>query len=322
MRFPWQFAIAAAVAVGAWAWRIPPLPRIATTRPALSPQEAEARLQVLEQRYGGPLLDHCRHRLWHTAARTTSVVVLLHGYTNCPHQFHQLGELLHSQGHAVLAARLPYHGQRNRQPTDLSRMTPAVLADYLGELLAIAHGLGTSVTILGFSFGGVLAGWIAQQRADVDHILLVSASLGVNAIRPEFRRLFARLRPLLPDKWHWWDPERREQKLGPPHGYVGFTLHGVATILRLGEGLIDSARWRKPQCARLTVVLNAADQVVDNQRVQLLAALWRRRGAPVELIELGVEQGLIHDFMDPLQPQQQVEKVYPQVIDWLAPRAT
>ncbi len=240
MRFPWQLAVAATVAAVAYVWRIPPLPQISQARPALTPQEAEARIQKLDSLYGGPLLDRCRHRIWQTPGRAASVVVLLHGYTNCPYQFHQLGELLHAQGHAVLAARLPYHGQINRQPTDLNRMTPDVLAHYLGELLAIAHGFGASVTVLGFSFGGVLAGWIAQQRADVDHTVLVSASLGLQAIRPELRRFFARLRPLLPDEWRWWDPERRAKRLGPPHGYVGFTMHGVATILRLGQGVIDS----------------------------------------------------------------------------------
>jgi hypothetical protein len=70
----------------------------------------------------------------------------------------------------------------------------------------------------------------------------------------------------------------------------------------------------------LTVVVNAADQVVDIGTAKELASLWRQQGADVDLIELGEEQGLIHDFMDPTQPKEQVAKVYPQVCEWLTAR--
>lgn len=319
MRLAWKVTAAAGLLAGGVAllWRAPRLPQIPQHPPAASPAEAEARLAALDGRDGGPLLDLCRPRLWRGQGQ--SVVVLLHGYTNCPHQFHQLGGLLRAQGHTVLAARLPYHGFIDRKAYGLSRMTSALLADYLGELLAIAHGLGESMTVLGFSFGGVLAGWIAQQRADVDHVVLVSPSLGLQGVRRGLRRPFARLRPLLPDTWRWWDPVLRERREFPPHGYLGFTLHGVATILRLGEGVLAAARHEPPQAKRLTMVINENDRVIDNAAARRLVAQWRQRGTEVDLVTLPADQGLVHDFMEPTRPEQQVAKVYPQVMTWLAP---
>ncbi|MGZ8494604.1 MAG: TSUP family transporter, partial [Candidatus Binatia bacterium] len=95
-------ASAAGALIGAAAllWRAPALPQIPRRTPAASFAEAEARLWELDAREGGEVGDLCRSRIWR--GRTDSVVVLLHGYTNCPHQYHQLGGLLRAQGHTVL----------------------------------------------------------------------------------------------------------------------------------------------------------------------------------------------------------------------------
>ena len=316
----WPLAVLSALGAGlvyGVGLHVPRLPEIPTVCPARDRREAEARLAAWEDAATAPTLPVCRSRIWGDE-RTQSVVVLLHGYTNCPHQFHQLARLLVADGHTVLAPRLPHHGQANRQPRDLGDMTPGVLAAFLGEALAVAHGLGEQITVLGFSFGGVLAGWAAQQRGDVDHAILASASLGVAAVRPWLRRPMTNVTTVLPDRVRWWDAERRDEKLGPPHGYVVYSMRGVGTMLGLGNGLLAVARRRRPATARITVAVNPCDTVVDNRTALALVAAWRARGAVVTEYSFPPTMNLIHDYMDPLQPEQQVDRVYPIMREWIA----
>lgn len=290
----------------------PPLPALPAPKPVTTPQEAEASLARLDEAEGGHLLPACQTRLWTPwVQRAPSCVVLLHGYTNCPNQFERLGRELHEDGHAVVAARLPYHGQVNRKPENLGKMSVENLAHCLGTVIDAAHGLGERVTLLGFSFGGVLAGWAAQRRADIDHAVLVSPSLGLQAVKPWLRPLYARLLPILPDRFLWWDPARRMEKLGPQHAYVGYSTRGVGVMLGLGGGLLNAARRAKPMAAQVSVVINPHDDVVDNGAAHALAQAWQRHDARTDLIHFPQHLRLIHDLMDPLQPNQQVDRVYP-----------
>ena len=67
-------------------------------------------------------------------------------------------------------------------------------------------------------------------------------------------------------------------RAGP--SYWGYPTRGVAVILRCGEGLLATARRHAPQGQRLTVVVNAADTVVDNRPALALAAAWQAHGRP------------------------------------------
>ena len=125
---------------------------------------------------------------------------------------------------------------------------------------------------------------------------------------------------VLPDRLRWWDAERREAKLGPPHGYVVYSLRGVGMMLGLGNGLLAAARRQRPATTRITVAVNPCDTIVDNRTVLALADVWRKHGVAVTNYEFAPELDLIHDYMDPLQPEQQVDRVYPIVRAWVAGR--
>ncbi len=313
MKKAWWFA---AGLLGGWAiqrgfFAFAPLPALPQPNPATTAHEAQARLTRLDEAEGSELLPVCRTQIWAQPAPAASCVVLLHGYTNCPHQYERLGRELHAEGHTVVAARLPYHGQPTRAPDNLGQMSVPDLSAFLGEVIDAAHGLGERVTLLGFSFGGVLAGWAAQCRADIDHAVLVSPSLGLLAVRPQLRPLYARLLPILPDRFLWWDPVRRLDKLGPKHAYAGYSTRGVGIILRLGGGLLKAARQAGPRAQRVSVVVNPHDDVADNNAARALARAWQEHDESVRLIHFPAHLRLIHDLMDPLQPGQQVERVYP-----------
>jgi carboxylesterase len=291
---------------------VPRLPQIPAPRPAHDRREAADRLAAWDAAAAEPVMPLCRSRIDGTG-RSGSVVLLLHGYTNCPHQFHQLAYQLVEDGHVVLTPRLPLHGYADRMPASLGALSPRRLAAFLGEMLDIAHGLGERTSVLGFSFGGVLAGWAAQQRCDVHHALLASPSLGLTGVHQWLRQPFANLMPLLPDRLHWWDGRRQAAKLGPPHAYVVYSMRGVGVVLELGNGLLTAARRDKPAAAAVTVALNPHDSVVDNRAAVALIDAWQKSGADVTRYDFPAELALTHDYMDPLQPRQQVDKVYPLV---------
>ena len=77
--------------------------------PALSYDEAVQRFEkygAQEDAVYGP----CASRLLTHGEKTDVVVVLIHGLTNCPKQFVDLGEEIYDRGANVLILRMPYHG--------------------------------------------------------------------------------------------------------------------------------------------------------------------------------------------------------------------
>jgi carboxylesterase len=71
------------------------------------------------------------------------------------------------------------------------------------------------------------------------------------------------------------------------------------------------ARHRPPAAREIWVVENPSDAVVDSHVSASLVARWRKQGACIHLHGFTAEDGLIHDLMDPMQPGQKVDIVYP-----------
>src|SRR5437660_4567140 len=143
-------------------------------RPEPGYDAAMARLDSTYARDGGDIRPECRTRLIPSGSRTDRVIVLLHGFTNCPKQFERLGEALAGRGYNVLIPRLPWHGEGNLMTTDLSRLTAEELVAAGEDAVDIAHGLGRHVTVVGLSWSAVLAAWLAQHRTDVDCAVLLA----------------------------------------------------------------------------------------------------------------------------------------------------
>lgn len=296
-------------------WR---LPRVTAPppQPAASPAEALARLQKLQAQDGPEINPLCRTQLLAQPAPARRVVMLYHGYTNCPHQYHQLAARLHAAGDMVLMPRLPLHGATNRVPRDLHRLTAQRVVDFVQATVDIAAGLAPELAVLGFSFGGVLAAWAAQHRPEVQRAVLVSPAFDLQPV-PN-RRLYAALLPRLPDQFVWWDPALKEEAAGPSHAYLGFSRRGVGHLLRLGLAVEQAARRRAPAAGSICLIVNPSDELLDNRAALALAARWKRHRAKVEVRRFAAEDQLMHDLMDPLQPLQQVDKVYPLVEQALA----
>jgi pimeloyl-ACP methyl ester carboxylesterase len=239
--------------------------------------------------------------------RTPAAVALLHGYTNSPHQWDLFGEKLHARGYNVLIPRAPEHGLRDPLTPRLAALTRAALLAYLDETLAILTGLGERVAVVGLSMGGMLAGWAAQTRPEVDFAMLVAPALGLRLIPARLTRPAARLALRRPNAFIWWDRALTVDTPRPITLYPRFSTHGLAEVLLLGQNLLKAARRSPPQAKRIFIATNPRDQVVDWRVALRLAQAWQAWGTiPVETYTFEAQRNFLHDMIDPTQPRQQV----------------
>ena len=121
------------------------------------------------QKVEGPELNPVCHSILLThGMRTERAVVFFHGYTNCPEQFRELGQIFYDMGDNVLIPRLPRHGMADRKVENLTPLKAEELRDCADTSVDIARGLGQKVYVAGLSAGGTLTAWIAQNRSDAD----------------------------------------------------------------------------------------------------------------------------------------------------------
>jgi alpha-beta hydrolase superfamily lysophospholipase len=138
-----------------------------------------------------------RSKLLTHGDKTDRAFVLVHGTTNSPRQFQELGEILHERGHNVVILRMPYHGLESLYVGELKRLKAKDLRTYADRAIDIAVGLGDKVDVIGLSGGGAVAAWIAQNRPDIERVVTLSPFFGI-ANLPSFAdtflmNLFARL---------------------------------------------------------------------------------------------------------------------------------
>ncbi len=302
-------------------FRIFPLRDIKPSVPAAAYADACARLQALQAGEAavadGDVRPECATRLLDHGRATEHVLVLIHGFTSCPHQFQGVAPLLHEQGHTVLLPRLPRHGYRDPLTRATAGLTAAEMIDTVTEAVDIAQGLGQKVTVLGFSLGGVLAAWLAQTRRDLHHVILLSPALGVQALSPRRRAIAAHLLALLPNFFQWWHPALKHQRIGPQHTYPRFPSRGLAALLRLGMLVLKRAKQTRPATGAITIINNPSDPVIDHNVVEQVATKWRNYGATVTTHHFPAAWQLIHDLVDPTQEGQQSERVYPRLLGWI-----
>lgn len=302
-------------------YRLFPLRNLDSPSPTTSYAAALTRLQHLqaaeETLSDGTVRPDCMTQLLDHGDMTEHAIVLIHGFTNCPHQFQQLAPHLHAQGYNILLPRLPRHGYTDRMTDSMAKLTLMELVEVVMEAVDIAHGLGHKVSVLGFSLGGILAAWLAQQRAGLHHVILISPALGIQALSARRRWVAAHLLEILPNFFQWWNPEVKEKATQPAHVYPRFSSRGLAALLRLGLTVVAAAQKNRPGTQSITVIDNPADPVIDHDVIASLVNQWRAHGATVMTHAFPAEWELIHDLIDPLQPDEQVGRVYPLLVDWI-----
>ena len=297
---------------------IPGVKNAGPPRPAKSFEEAVARIRKDSERDGADVSPACRGILMEHGHRTGRVVLFFHGITNCPAQFMALGTELYKRGITVYIPRLPHHGMQNRMTEDLARLEAQEMATFAEEQLDIAHGLGDTVIVSGLSLGGVMAAWLGQERPDVDRAAPIAPLLGPSMAPASLAHPITRVGLVWPNRFLWWDEERKESLEGPSRVYPRFSTRAMAEIMRLGAAVEDRARRRAPAARELMLVTVGADPAVSNPEIARLAEMWRSHAPDrVETYEFPESLKLGHDLIDPEQPYQRVGVVYPVLIDKL-----
>lgn len=314
----WTIAAALSTAgvAGYWlGWRQSPLdpPQIA---PAHAYADAVARIAAQSRNEIDTAIPPCRTQLLTHGQRTGRAVLLLHGFTNCPAQFAALGAEFFNRGDNVVIARLPRHGHPHSTAHELAQMNADQLLASASAAVDIACGLGDNVVVMGLSLGGILTGWMAQLRSDIARAVLVSPALAFYTIPTRWQPVYARVLSWWPSYFYWWDPVARDQGAGPAHAYPGFYSSAFAQVLRLGLLLQRAAQRTPPRAGSIVIVTNPTDEAVDNRGAAALVRSWRRHGAAIVERAFPAEWRLPHDLIDPAQPDQQVERVYPLLVQW------
>ncbi|ASQ91445.1 alpha/beta hydrolase [Prosthecochloris sp. GSB1] len=301
---------------GAWMLLPPRGLRGIVSRPDPAATYADAHDRIERFRVGEPdgMNPLCSLRFFSHGVKTSRSVILVHGYTSCPRQFQELGRRLFASGSNVLIAPLPHHGMLDRMTADHSRLGAGELAGYADRVVDIATGLGQEVVIAGISAGGVTAAWAAQNRREVNRAVVISPAFGFRELPAPFTAAAMNVFRFLPDRFAWWDPVLKED-IAPFYAYPRYSRRALAEILRLGFAVREGMKYKPPAAGKIVMVTNAGDDKVNNGLTKAIAKRWREWGASIETFEFDVSLGLGHDLVDPDQPDEKIEIVYPKLIE-------
>lgn len=292
---------------------------VASPNPAATYEEAVSRIeQVRLEEDKLPLHEGGRTIVLSHGHQTERVFVLLHGFTNSPRQFRELGEKLFATGANVIIPRLPQHGFADRLTDALRDFTANDLARYAEDGVNAAHGLGRHVTVVGLSVSGVTAAWLAHEREGLDEAFLLAPFFGVSFVPNSLTAPLTAALVRLPNTFLWWDPRVRENLPQPPHNYPRYPTHALGDSLRLGLAV---ERQKGPlQVKRLSVILSASDIAVNNARTLRLLEQWEAASPGTEFFvyTFPASDKVPHDMIDPLQPNARTDVVYPLLMKWLA----
>ena len=319
-RIGWSLAAIAALLL---AWLImapiPAGPSPSPRSPARDYAEAVARFDRTLAGEDTTIRSDCRPRLFTHGHKTSRVVVLLHGFTNCPKQFDSLAVLLYERGDNVYLPRVPRHGIADRMTTALSGLTAEELTSSAEAALDLAHGLGDRVTVAGLSATGVAAAWLAAHRDDLDEALVIAPAFAPRGWSSRWSRRLTAILLAAPNVFAWWDSKLKEKVPGPTQCYPRFASRGLAQVYRLGLSVLDGAAAMRPAARRVAIVTTAMDEGVANEPAHELARRWRAQGGDVRSYEFPESLRVHHDMIDPEQPYEQVAISYPQLLALIDP---
>jgi pimeloyl-ACP methyl ester carboxylesterase len=285
------------------------------SQPVYEYQETMARVSAEMEGDDGNISTACATRLFTHGRRVGRVAVLLHGFTSCPRQFERLGMMLYERGWNVLIPRLPRHGLAPRMTDALARLSAEELLGAAGHALDLAHGLGDTVVVAGLSQGAVAAAYLAQRRGDLDRAIIIAPSFAPYGVSRNLALRLTNALLLAPNVFQWWDPKLREKVPGPRETYPRYATHALGEVYRLGFVVLAEADHAPPRARSIVVVTNANDIAVNNEIAEVLEARWKEHGGRVQDFEFPRTLKLGHDIIDPEQPYQNVDAVYPALMN-------
>jgi pimeloyl-ACP methyl ester carboxylesterase len=250
-------------------------------------------------------------RLYEHGAPAANVVILFHGFTNCPQQFDLLAQRFYSRGCNVYIPRIPRHGLKDRLTTTLADLTIPELGRCVLDAYRYALGLGRRVSSVGLSLGGSMSLWLAQAMP-IDLAVAVSPFLMPIHIPRGVGTVAMHALYTIPSMYWWWDP-RVKQNCLPVYAYPGFPTHALAEVTFFGDTIFDYAPLGKPLGKDCILVTNANESAVNNAVSRDLFAQWNAGGATYSQVVLSGLGPPRHDIIDPTTFPQAERLVYPRL---------
>jgi len=291
------------------------------SQPARSYEEALERFDAIAGRQAADpsLMPDCHNRLSEHGRSTDTVIVLFHGYTNCPAQSHELADELTDLGYTVYVPLMPHHGEVDREHSTLDKLTSEQLVRYGNDAVDLAAGLGDHVVVMGLSGGGTVAAYLAQFRDDVDLAVPMAAFLGLASVPDWLASPLVNLAGLLPPIGLG---ESADSAAGSgvyaPYASFDNNTRAAAAYMRLARTVLADAA-RTPHRARHTiVVINQADDTVNVSMLDTLESRWEALAPDASTgYRFDASLGLPHDLIGPDRVDQRIDTVYPVLLDLL-----
>jgi esterase/lipase len=255
---------------------------------------------TLMSKDGDEIAVPCKSQFLSHGARTATVHVLLHGYTNAPAQFREIAHAHFDQGANVLVPRIPYHGYLDPDAHQLGNMTPAVLEAFCDEVAEEAAGLGERLIVTGLSLGGLLAGYLGKMRDEVAEARLVAPFIQPKAVPGWVDGPFDAATRALPDLYSWWNPKLHEKEVAGTWATPKFSLKAIGAQITFRRQLEHISPARTTKLDRVLLVVNDNDIAVRNDRAyDFVAQQLEPLALEVESIELKKSLGFTHDVFEP-----------------------
>jgi esterase/lipase len=242
-------------------------------------------------------------------SRTPRVDILLHGFTDSPQQFAALADSLFQEGDNVYVPRLPHHAERGGDARALSGLKAVELRETADSAVDVAAGLGDTVTVVGLSVGGTMAGWMGQHRAEVHRVVMIAPAFEAGRVPSRLEGYLINLAERLPNVTRRSAPDTSRPDRNP-----GFATHALAEVLRLGAAVRSAADRSPPKARELTLLLNDRDHTVKSAAALRLARVWESRGAVVSVYTFPAALGLPHNVLDGRESMGQPQIVYPALV--------
>lgn len=185
---------------------------------------------------------------------TPQSFLLIHGFTACPYEMRELGEVLYRQGHNVFGVRLAGHGTT---VDDFARAGATDWKKSAEEGLAISWLLGNQVVVIGESMGGALAAILGRDFPDRLAKLVLCAPAFRFVNRMAVLAQWGPVRKLIPqnDMGIKYDWQR-------PYWYGVIPTSAVAELVKVAE----EGRRTGPEIKVPTLIIHAVnDRIIKHQ---------------------------------------------------------
>jgi len=219
-----------------------------TTTTAIA-QQAQTREDALPLRN-----EKCRSKFFFQPNPSPKVCLFFHGFTAGPYQFEPLGEALFQAGYNVLVPLQPGHGVAGNwdgnNPPPLPE-DPQVYQQFALDWVEKAKLLGKQLIIGGYSTGGTLAAWLAQEHPQhIEKTLLFAPYLsGTN-------KLVDWLIEILPFYYEWLNKDNPGN-----FGYDGFPIPALRFLLDMGQQILDQAK--NTPATPMLIISSEGDQATN-----------------------------------------------------------